>query len=1419
MPLQPLAKIPLTFLTDVNVDLGPGPYDVLPWLNGPFRRFCGLRPVKGDGIDGGDDVDDESVDVAEGFILTDQAMQSLKEKDRKFFTPEARQKITDFCVEVRKHGEQLRQPVLDNNKKKRKRRGKKTSSAVHDDDSEEETFVDRVENIPGFGEFKGASLAMQNRAGGVIEETIKIMQEMDRTPMVAWRNHVYTSQVLHSRPARKLPEDELRKQRQEDIDSKKLSLKYKPPCIGKYLDDRLVTRVASSIFGAAAFMGSSDILWDCYRRATRSTIGRAWEREAREAKKTLKKVDKAKEEYRDALKDARDKPCPRRLHKASNCLKKWKDLAEITGEATEPNFPVVLKELEELWSELGFSSDSIEFEDTRTASVRQVGKKLRYALATPEQMQAAYTSYREQHFCDMNGAMNEMTEALINLQQEDSSSSPDPANPVAVDLLNGTGSGDLGVDEFAQTPTVELLRLMGIEKAGALPLTSACLKILWHQLVAIVIMLKRMFTLRLDDTPDPTLLCDDVGLGKTAQMLGIICMLVHCIELQRAGKQLPPLLTESRRLYFAGQEDIPCRPTVVVVPLGLIPQWYQQLKLFTTGAFQIIMYSDFEPTFFFEKGGPWEKYCIGDKAHRTIILVPISTIAAEAKKHLGELDKGAAGRDRAFRGEARKLGSDIPTLLNKSFLFFIGDEVHNFRNVGWAQLAAQQISANSLVRAGATATPVFTGSLDLLALGRLLQVLTMIGDAGYTLGMSMLKSQQTRRKDYSHQERYTSSSPQPDSDHSSDKTSNPQNEFLAQRIATANATRHRTFFIHREAIEMAKEELLPIIIRRTGKSRDPSGAKILDLEPYHESIAWSAQREHEMEAIRNLREALMNHENDGDAKEMQIIWKNFLLDHKKTLFHWLLATWKPEDPPFWLTWTAEALSENASSKIMTAIALTQHYQNPDAKPLFFSPDGTRDLVKEQECDCKPAKKPRKVIIFVMYTIHRRIMKKALSLVGIDSVDYDGRMTPEMRDEALKRFEANDNIRVLLMSNVGTTGLNLTMASVIIFLSGLWSGMETKQTIGRVWRAGQLLTVIIHHIFAPGTADVVLAGLAGDKVLMLDHLYEVKQISDKICGIHADKDDSDDEWQGEDKKQSSSHVVKSKVRARPRKTVLSADSPSDPAKTMVPPFESLQGVDEPGCETSSHTESDKAPARPRKRPLSVASENRDESKGNQPHGNGLLSQPQPTEAGVKPSKKPRILDDIIANSVSLQDQSLASAPQLSLASPANNHSSSPLPSGKVDEVSESRPKSPVLLPSSPHITTPSLVPPSSRGSSPIGMDPPVGTQGTISTANRPLFPDSMPNALTTESRTQLGPSSASSSQAKYLDPRYAQPPKQRPGQFKRRGESKRPAAVVGLRVANVRRMVSPPPTARHASGRILRDSSSPPPIYNGGRKEE
>jgi hypothetical protein len=106
--------------------------------------------------------------------------------------------------------------------------------------------------------------------------------------------------------------------------------------------------------------------------------------------------------------------------------------------------------------------------------------------------------------------------------------------------------------------------------------------------------------------------------------------------------------------------------------------------------------------------------------------------------------------------------------------------------------------------------------------------------------------------------------------------------------------------------------------------------------------------------------------------------QNFLIDDKKVTFHWMLPTWDPTATSFWDKWTKENLEEMASTKILAAVEIVEHYQNPDAKPLFFNEDGTRDISKEEAQAFRPAQKPRKVIIFVMYHIDREMTKKVHS---------------------------------------------------------------------------------------------------------------------------------------------------------------------------------------------------------------------------------------------------------------------------------------------------------------------------------------------------------------------------------------------------------------------------------------------------------
>lgn len=151
-----------------------------------------------------------------------------------------------------------------------------------------------------------------------------------------------------------------------------------------------------------------------------------------------------------------------------------------------------------------------------------------------------------------------------------------------------------------------------------------------------------------------------------------------------------------------------------------------------------------------------------------------------------------------------------------------------------------------------------------------------------------------------------------------------------------------------------------------------------------------------------------------------------------------------------MDWTAENLDKMASSRILRVCSLIDHHKDQAARPLFFRRDGMPDPVQEAANGCKPAEKPRKFLILVLYEEQRTIMKhvsklahicsadanlplQVFKLRGDECIEYDGRMSPKARDEAVKQFETRDDLRIMIMSSVGTTGLNLTCASVVIFM--------------------------------------------------------------------------------------------------------------------------------------------------------------------------------------------------------------------------------------------------------------------------------------------------------------------------------------------------------------------------------------------------
>ncbi|KAJ2959426.1 hypothetical protein NUW54_g14477 [Trametes sanguinea] len=92
------------------------------------------------------------------------------------------------------------------------------------------------------------------------------------------------------------------------------------------------------------------------------------------------------------------------------------------------------------------------------------------------------------------------------------------------------------------------------------------------------------------------------------------------------------------------------------------------------------------------------------------------------------------------------------------------------------------------------------------------------------------------------------------------------------------------------------------------------------------------------------------------------------------------------------------------------------------------------------------------------------------------------LNPAVCTERLKAFQEG-NTPILLMSNVGTVGLNIAVANILIVVDNLWLAQETEQLVGRVWHHPQNKTVILYSIIADNTLDVFIVSLGSEKGLM------------------------------------------------------------------------------------------------------------------------------------------------------------------------------------------------------------------------------------------------------------------------------------------------------------------------------------------------
>ncbi|XP_042050150.1 helicase-like transcription factor CHR28 isoform X1 [Salvia splendens] len=145
-----------------------------------------------------------------------------------------------------------------------------------------------------------------------------------------------------------------------------------------------------------------------------------------------------------------------------------------------------------------------------------------------------------------------------------------------------------------------------------------------------------------------------------------------------------------------------------------------------------------------------------------------------------------------------------------------------------------------------------------------------------------------------------------------------------------------------------------------------------------------------------------------------------------------------------------------------------------------------DASSSAVCEHEPANiAPEKAIIFSQWTSMLDLVEMSLKNNHISYRRLDGTMSIVARDRAVKEFNTDPEVDVMLMSlKAGNLGLNMVSACRVILLDLWWNPTTEDQAIDRAHRIGQTRTVTVSRLTVKDTVEDRILSLQDDKRKMV-----------------------------------------------------------------------------------------------------------------------------------------------------------------------------------------------------------------------------------------------------------------------------------------------------------------------------------------------
>jgi len=115
----------------------------------------------------------------------------------------------------------------------------------------------------------------------------------------------------------------------------------------------------------------------------------------------------------------------------------------------------------------------------------------------------------------------------------------------------------------------------------------------------------------------------------------------------------------------------------------------------------------------------------------------------------------------------------------------------------------------------------------------------------------------------------------------------------------------------------------------------------------------------------------------------------------------------------------------------------------------------------------------KFIVFTQFHSVMKLLCKTLDNSKIPFASIEGKMSPKKRSTAISLFQTDTETRVFVITTrTASVGITLTAGSQIIFLEPDVPSTVRKQAIGRAWRIGQERPIVVTTLKTESTIDTI-----------------------------------------------------------------------------------------------------------------------------------------------------------------------------------------------------------------------------------------------------------------------------------------------------------------------------------------------------------